>query len=311
MKITSKVLFVLVAFGLVTGNAMARSIRVDGTLNEFQFTGGLAPPVNVLSNDGSSGPVAIQSYNQNPDLSPDLLNPLMFNVNIFGTTYSEFYVNENGNVSFGSGFGGRPGNSDPANAGVPVFAPFFADVDSDLSPIGGSISHGYFPGNNGIAITWDSVGFNGQDSANDSRRVQMQIVIVDISDVTGNAGDFRLEFNYSGGQDGMEWETGDADGGVNGLGGLSALAGFWDGAGLGYQLAGSGMNGSLLGGDCIANPLALSCNTYDFDFINGIPHFLDGTPVFAVPEPPLLALLGLGLALLALFGRRHAKATKA
>ena len=278
--------------------AHARAIRIDDTLQEFQFTGGLAPPVNVLANDGSSGAIPIQSYNVNPDLTPDLTNPLAFSVNVFGTTYSSLYVNENGNLSFGGAFGGRPGNSDPANAGVAVFAPFFADVDSGLSPSGGSVSHGFFPGSNGIAVTWNSVGYNGQDTATDPRRVSMQVVIVDISDITGVAGDFRFEFNYEGGSAGMAWETGNADGGVNGLGGMSAMAGFWDGFGLGYELPGSGVNGALLGGECTTNPLALSCNDYFFEFRNGIPYFANGTPVFdvaAVSEPGTLLLLGIGL----------------
>lgn len=285
----------------------ARSIRVDDTLQEFQFTGGLAPPINVLSGDGSSPAVPIQSYNLDTGGSPDFSSPLPFSVNVFGVTYSSLYVNENGNLSFGGAFGGRPGNSDPSNAGVPVFAPFFADVDSDLSPFGGSISHGFFPEINGIAVTWSSVGYNGQDAAADPRRVSMQVVIIDISDMTGVAGDFRFEFNYEGGSGGMAWETGDADGGVNGLGGMSALAGFWDGAGLGYEIPGSGVNGALLGDACGPNSLALSCNDYFFEFRNGVPVFLDGTPVIdpaPVPEPGILALFGIGLAAMGLCRRR-------
>lgn len=306
MTVVHKCLLATIAFSLFTGDALARPLRVGDTPQAFQFTGGLAPPTNVLDNDGSSSAVAIQSYNLDSDGAPDLLNPLMFNVNIFGTSYSSFYVNENGNVSFGDSYGGRPGNSNPGNVGMPVFAPFFADVDSSLSPVGGSVSHGFFAGTNGIAITWFAVGFNGQDTSFDQRRVSMQVVIVDISETTGNAGDFRLEFNYAGSFSGMEWESGVADGGVNGLGGMSALAGFWDGLGMGYELPGSGVNGALLGADCSSNALALSCNDYFFEFRGGTPYFLDGTPVFAVWEPPVLALYGLG-AFMVLGARRRSR----
>ena len=290
--LTFRVLAPIVTSLLIVGQADARSVRVDDTLQEFQVAGPLAPD-NSLDNNGSSGPIAIQSYNLlPPDGDIDFGNPLDFSLNVFGTNYDSYYINENGSISFGGAFSGRPGDADAAFAGMPVFAPFFADVDSTLSPFGGSIAYGFFPGTNGIAITWSGVGPQG--STDSSQRQSFQIVIIDISDVTGDAGDFRLEFNYAGGSEGMIWETGDADGGSNGLGGNSARVGFWDGFGLGFEIGGSGINGALLGTDCLGNPTALDCNNYFYEFRGGTPFTLDGTPLVDTPEPEIALLLMAG-----------------
>lgn len=265
--------------------AEGRSLRIDDTLQEFQVAGPLAPPGMALANDGSAGPIAIQSYQLDTNTGLfDPSAPLPFSINLFGTLYTEFFINENGTVTFGAPFGGRPGSSDFTTIGAPVLAPFFADVDTTVMPFGGAVSHGFFPEVRAIAINWNGVGYQGQDGALDSRRVAMQIVIFDESDVTGVPGDFRLEFNYEGGPEGMAWETGDLDGGTNGLGGNSARVGLYDGAGLGFEVVGSGVPGALLGGDCVANPLALSCNDYFYEFRDGIPFDENGIPLIDVAQ---------------------------
>jgi len=289
MTIKCRIALLCIAAMTFSSLAQARSIRVDETLQLFDVSG--------VTNDGSSSAIDIQSYNTFDDINFVASDPLPFNVNVFGTSYSSFYVNENGSISFGGGFSGRPGNSDPANAGVPVFAPFLADVDSSL---GGTVSHGFFTGENEISITWSDMSYLGQ-APGDNRSVTMQIIIRDISSQTGALGDFRIEFNHGSDFDGsMQWETGDLDGGTNGLGGMSALAGFWDGSGVGYELPGSGVNGGLLGdGFCSGPNGGPACFDFDFEFRSGIAYFADGTPIFPVDEPPLLALLFMGLCMLA------------
>ena len=199
-------------------------------------------------------------------------------------------------MSFGGAFGGRPGQlgSRPWRA-FRSFAPFFADVDSTLPALRREHRIRILsPATNGIAITWSGVG-PLRDPSTPGQRQDFQIVIVDISGATGNAGDFRLEFNYAGGSEGMIWETGDDDGGSNGLGGNSARVGFWDGFGLGYEIDGSGINGALLGADCLGNPTALDCNDYFYEFRGGTPFTLDGTPLVDTPEPEIALLLMAGL----------------
>jgi hypothetical protein len=62
-------------------------------------------------------------------------------------------------------------------------------------------------------FSWSAAGF-------DTRRNSFQIVLLDRSD-TGTR-NFDIELNY----DKVEWETADSNGGVNGLGGYAAQAGY-------------------------------------------------------------------------------------
>jgi len=70
----------------------------------------------------------------------------------------------------------------------------------------------------------------------------IQLVMVDRSDIA--PGDFDFEFNY----DQIQWETGGASSGVNGLGGFSARVGYSNGAGVSGELPGSAVNGAYLDG---------------------------------------------------------------
>lgn len=275
--------------------ADARAIRVDDTLQRIELN-----VADLVFNDGSTGPLPLESYELDSMTGqPDYTANLPFNINFFGNTYSEFYINENGTVSFGAAYpNARPSTDDFANAGTPILAPFFSDPDMTL---GGRIFNGFFPFQNAIAITWTNAQYFGQTSGPGN---DFQIVIRDRSDITGVAGDFDLEFNYRAGGGGMLWETGDRDGGVNGLGGDVARVGFYDGFGTGYEIPGSGVSGALLGEDCVANPIALDCNDYFFQFRGGLP-FQDGRSLLSVPEPGTVWLVLIAGLLLASGLLRH------
>ena len=59
---------------------------------------------------------------------PELF-PLGFNINFYGTEYSGAYINNNGNITFDSLLSDyTPFDLD--GAGIPIIAPFFADVDT-------------------------------------------------------------------------------------------------------------------------------------------------------------------------------------
>ncbi|RLJ20243.1 nidogen [bacterium endosymbiont of Escarpia laminata] len=75
------------------------------------------------------------------------------------------------------------------------------------------------PNDSTVVVTWDQVGFFPADT---SKTNNFQLVLRDASAETGVDGDFDIEFRY----DQLEWTTGDASGGTDGLGGTEAQAGF-------------------------------------------------------------------------------------
>jgi len=231
----------------------------------------------------------------NDDGSTGLVS-LGFSFNFFGTTYTQLYVNNNGNVTFDS----------PLFTYTPfpllttsrvIIAPFFADVDTrgpGSQPV--TYGTGTFGGRDAFGVNWINVGYYslGTDKLN-----SFQLLLVDRSDIA--AGDADIYFNYGS----IQWETGSASGGSGGLGGSSARAGYSNGVNAAFELPGSAVNGAFLDGG--PNALNTSSNInvpgrWLFQVRNGAVVNPDPTPV---PEPASLALLGLGLAGLALARRRR------
>ncbi|MCW2641263.1 MAG: hypothetical protein JWP76_3569 [Dactylosporangium sp.] len=147
---------------------------------------------------------------------------LPFPASFFGTTYSSLFVNNNGNVTFD----GPQATYTPFTIGAstpPMIAPFFADVDtqgagSALVTYGTTV----FGNRPAFCVDWDNVGYY---SSHDNKLNSVQLLLVDRGDV--GAGDFDMVMNYGA----LTWETGDASGGSNGLGGTPAGAGFSAGDG--------------------------------------------------------------------------------
>jgi Nidogen-like len=257
------------------------------------------------------------------------ITPFGFDANLFGTTYSQGYVNNNGNITFG---GALPTFTPFAlrTTTTPIIAAFFADVDTRnpaTSPV--TYGQGTVDGRNAFAANYRNVGYysNGADKIND-----FQIVLIDRAN-TG-AGNFDIEFNY----DRIQWETGAASGGTGGLGGSSARVGYSNGqtgtANASFELTGSAVNGAFLDrGPAATSLIANSLNSdvlgrYIFGARNGevvrdLPPVIppagnpnepistspttaeptSTSPTTAVPEPA--DMLGTALAGLALIGLKR------
>jgi len=166
--------------------------------------------------------------------------PLPFGINYFGVNFTEAFVNNNGNITF---TGNLP-EFTPfplTTTNIPIIAPFFADVDT--RGVGsGLVQYGnaMLDGRSALCVNWVNVGYY---SSRVNKLNSFQLILIERFD-TG-PGNFDIEFNY----DQVLWETGEASGGVNGLGGNSARAGYANGsmaAGTFLELQGSAVNGGLL-----------------------------------------------------------------
>lgn len=261
------------ALTCLAGNAMA-----------FPGSGPIMRPAGYDANtfarndDGSTGPYSFTGF-----------GGFAAPINFYGVTYSDFWLNNNGNITFTgplstfTPFGITSGST-------PMLAPFFADVDTRAA--GNPVTFGAVGGS--IFCNWENVDYFG-GSASHVNRNWFQLVITDMSGSTGTAGDFDFCFNY----EQIQWETGTASGGDNnGLGGTSAHVGYTNGAGSFFEFGGSGVNGALLDGG--SDSLTSHSNTgiagrYCFSVRNGVV-----TPTVPVPSA---ALAGLGtLAGIAGFG---------
>jgi Ca2+-binding RTX toxin-like protein len=218
-----------------TGRHMANLINNLGGVAGFGF--------GTLGRVDDRSSVAI-------DLRPIAPNGLKYN----DTVYSSLFVNANGSVTFQEA---RPDfTPEPlgGNLDNPEITPFFADVDTRLAvgmvergpgtvPVSpGGTSQGtnqvwfdYDFDNTRFIVTWDDVGY----FLNNSSKVNAFQLIIDW---TGDQ-NFDFEFRY----ESINWTTGDASGGVDGLGGTLARAGYATGRPDGFlELVASGNQENLL-----------------------------------------------------------------
>jgi uncharacterized protein (TIGR03437 family) len=165
-------------------------------------------------------------------------------ISFFGQTFTQVYVNNNGNLTFGNPLSDYTPNGLAQGVGLPMIAAFFADVDttgagSGLVQYGNATVNGF----NAFVANYIDVGYFSSET---DKLNSFQIVLLDRSD-TG-AGNFDIEFNYNQ----VLWETGDASGGTDGLGGTSAAVGYSNGLSgsdnIYFQLPGSLVNGALING---------------------------------------------------------------
>ena len=175
---------------------------------------------------------------RNDDGSTNLI-PLGFSFCFYGTTYTDCYINNNGNISFGSPYSTFSSNPFP-DPGFEMIAPFWGDVDT-RDPLSGLL---YFKKTaTSLIVKWSNVGYysNHGDLLND-----FQLIITDGSDPILPNGN-NVAFCYGD----MQWTTGDVSppGNVGGFGGIPSTVGVNKGDGINFvQIGRFNVNSSIYDG---------------------------------------------------------------
>jgi Bacterial Ig-like domain (group 2)/Nidogen-like len=229
----------------------------DGTISSSCYFAPDATYTNFPANDdGSIGPIN-----------------LGFNFDLYGTNYTQCYINNNGNISFGAAQGGYSSTGFPST--TPMVAGFWADMDT-RNALSGTVK--YKVEAHRIIVTFPGVGYynNKGDLLN-----TFQIILTDGTDASIGLGN-NVAFYYHD----MQWTTGDASGGVggfNGASGISATVGINKGNNVNYvQVGRFGLNSSVYdgGGGAIdgVNYLDYECFRFNVSNTTNQPPSVSGVP---------------------------------
>jgi len=190
-------------------------------------------------------------------------------INFFGHSYTGFYLNNNGSVTFNAATSSFTPSAITGSTSNPVIAAYWADIDTrggTVTPTPGGTSTGtnllwydLDAVTQTFTATWDDVGhFSNQ--TNKLNAFQLGIHQINAE------GDFDITFRY----ENIDWTTGNASGGSNGLGGTPARAGYSAGNGVEYfELTQSGNQAGLLALESASN--VGMPGTFVFAVRNGVP----------------------------------------
>jgi gliding motility-associated-like protein len=165
---------------------------------------GYSPP-DYRNDDGSTLPI-----------------PLGFNFCFWGTTEDTAFINNNGNISFGTAYSDFTASGFPSSD-YKMIAGFWADIDTRNNH-SGVVHYKLTP--TYLAVQWDTVGYWDTHAG---KRNTFQIIISNGSDPIIPYGN-NVQFCYQK----MEWTTGDFSGGAGGFGGSPAVVGANAGDGVNF-----------------------------------------------------------------------------
>ncbi|HUA58738.1 MAG TPA: nidogen-like domain-containing protein [Verrucomicrobiae bacterium] len=159
---------------------------------------------------------------------------LGFAIDFYSQTYTQAWINANGNLTFGAADGSYAPKplAELRNA---MIAPFWADVDTRGT---GSIRYGrdLVDGHAAFGVTWTDTGYYPQHQ---DQTDSFQVVLIERGDL--GPGFFDIEMNYGS----LEWDAAEAGSRAD------ARAGFTNGtgeAGTYFELPGSGERAAMLDG---------------------------------------------------------------
>lgn len=189
----------------------------------------------------------------NDDGSSPLIN-IPFNFCFYGQTFTSFYINNNGNITFSNPLAAFSSTAFPSN-GNEILAPFWADVDTRAG--NGQVLYKITP--TAVYINWEDVGYFSQQG---DKLNTFQLIITDGSDPVVQNG--NVAFCY---QD-MQWTTGSASQGVNGFGGIPATCGANKGDNVGYFLVSQFDHAGVDFDGALGNPDGISWLDYKSFFFD-------------------------------------------
>ncbi len=148
-----------------------------------------------------------------------------FTFYLYGTPYTQLWINNNGNITFDGGYYNYTPWGFPIS-GNPMVAPFFADVDTRGG--GGTVWYRIEPNN--LVVIWDHVGYYNTQT---DKLNTFELVISDGTLPAIGVGN-NVAFSYAD----MSWTTGSASGGSGGFYGSAATVGINHGDGINYAQIG-------------------------------------------------------------------------
>lgn len=227
-------------------------------------------PGNPFGGGGSVSPLAGCSCYVEPDAtwatlvacddcSSGQIN-LPFNFCLFGSNYNTIYINNNGNISFGSPYGTFSPLVFPNNQFIMV-APFWADVDTRNNL--GNVRYKITP--TALFVNWVSVGYYNTQG---DKRNTFSVILTNNNDASIGVGN-NVAFCYKD----MQWTTGSASGGSAGFGGTPALVGANWGNGVDYNMIGrfNGPGTTYFGPNATNNQVSwLDFKSFKFNVCNNV-----------------------------------------